>query len=381
VRAYALIALVAALVTFGATWAVLRLAHRYKIYPAIRSRDVHTKPTPRLGGLAMMIGFATAIGVAALLGWFHSVFVDPTKVVTILICAIAINLLGFFDDLYDLDWALKLAGQFLVAGLLAWQGVQIVSLPIAGLTIGSFGTSLVVTVFVTVLVMNAVNFIDGLDGLVAGVVLIGTLVFFAYAYLLTQQTSPTDYFNLATLISAIVIGCCVGFLPWNWHRAKIFMGDGGALLLGLLMSASALTVTGQIDPQLTTRSTSVPAFLPLILPLAILVLPLLDFTLAVLRRLKAGKSPFAADRKHIHHRLQDFGHSHLGSVLVFYLWTALISISCLLLFLIPGEQVWWFAIPGFIATLAYTLWPVFTSPAKAFSAESATNSERANTNV
>jgi UDP-GlcNAc:undecaprenyl-phosphate GlcNAc-1-phosphate transferase len=364
VRAYALIALVAALVTFGATWAVLKLAHRFKIYPAIRARDAHTTPTPRLGGLAMMIGFATANGVAAMLGWFHSVFVDPTKVVTILICAVAINLLGFFDDLYDLDWTLKLAGQFLVAGLLAWQGVQIVSLPIAGLTIGSFGTSLVVTVFVTVLVMNAVNFIDGLDGLVAGVVLIGTLVFFAYAYLLTQQTSPTDYFNLATLISAIVIGVCVGFLPWNWHRAKIFMGDGGALLLGLLMSASALTVTGQIDPQLTTRSTSVPAFLPLILPLAILVLPLLDFTLAVLRRLKAGKSPFAADRKHIHHKLQDFGHSHLGSVLVFYLWTALISISCLLLFLIPAEQVWWFTVPGLLATLIYTVWPVFTAATK-----------------
>ena len=358
-RAYLLIALVAALVTFGATWLVLRLAHKYKIYPAIRSRDAHTKPTPRLGGIAMMVGFAASIGVASLLGWFHSVFVDPTKIITILICAVAINLLGFFDDLYDLDWTLKLAGQFLVSGVLAWQGVQIVSLPIAGLTIGSFGTSLVVTVFVTVLVMNAVNFIDGLDGLVAGVTLIGTTVFFAYAYLLTQQTSPTDYFNLATLISACVIGVCIGFLPFNWRPAKIFMGDGGALLLGLLMSASALTVTGQIDPSITTRSHTVPAYLPLILPLAILVLPLLDFSLAVLRRLRAGKSPFAADRKHIHHRLQDFGHSHLGSVFVFYLWTALIAISCLLLFLIPPQRVWWFFIPGFLLTVSYTVWPIF----------------------
>ena len=247
-RAYLLIALIAALVTFGATWLVLKLAHRFKIYPAIRSRDAHSRPTPRLGGIAMMLGFAVSIGVASLLGWFHSVFADPTKIVTILICAVAINLLGFFDDLYDLDWTLKLAGQFLVAGLLAWQGVQIVSLPIDGLTIGSFGVSLVVTVFITVLVMNAVNFIDGLDGLVAGVVLIGTAVFFTYAYLLTQQTTPTNYFNLATLISACVVGVCVGFLPWNWRPAKIFMGDGGALLLGLLMSTSALTVTGQGDP-------------------------------------------------------------------------------------------------------------------------------------
>ncbi len=361
-RAYLLIALIAAVVTFFATWAVLKLAHKYKIYPAIRSRDAHSKPTPRLGGIAMTVGFASAMGAAALLGWFHSVFIDPTKVLTILGCAVAISLLGFLDDLYDLDWTLKLAGQFLVAGVLAWQGVQIVSLPIFGLTIGSFGTSLVVTVFITVLVMNAVNFIDGLDGLVAGVVLIGTTVFFAYAYLLTQRTNPTNYFNIATLLSAGVIGICVGFLPFNWRPAKIFMGDGGALLLGLLMSASALTVTGQIDPQLTTNTNAVPAFLPLILPLSILVLPLLDFTLAVLRRLQAGKSPFAADRQHIHHRLQDFGHSHLGSVLVFYLWTALVSISCLLLFLIPTAMVGWFFVPGLIATLTFTVWPVFTAP-------------------
>ena len=361
-RAYLLISLIAAIVTFFATWLVLKLAHRYKIYPAIRARDAHSRPTPRLGGVAMMLGFAVSIGAASLLGWFHSVFADPTKILTILACAVAINLLGFFDDLYDLDWTLKLAGQFLVAGLLAWQGVQIVSLPIDGLTIGSFGVSLVVTVFITVLVMNAVNFIDGLDGLVAGVVLIGTVVFFTYAYLLTQQTTPTNYFNLATLISACVVGVCVGFLPWNWRPAKIFMGDGGALLLGLLMSASALTVTGQIDPTVTSKTNAVPAFLPLILPLAILVLPLLDFTMAVLRRLRAGKSPFAADREHIHHRLQDFGHSHLGSVVVFYVWTALISITCLLFFLIPAQNVAWFAVPGFFAALGYTVWPVLKAP-------------------
>lgn len=362
-RAYFLIALIAALVTFFATGLVLRLAHKYKIYPQIRSRDVHKVPTPRLGGAAMTLGFVVAVGVAGLLGWFHSVFVDPTKIITITICAVLISLLGFLDDLFDLDWTLKLAGQFIVAGLLAWQGVQIVSLPIAGLTVGSFGTSLIVTVFVTVLVMNAVNFIDGLDGLVAGVVLIGTLVFFAYSYLLTQQTSPTNYFNIATLLSAIVIGICVGFLPWNWRPAKIFMGDGGALVLGLLMSASALTVTGQIDPQIVSRSNTVPAFLPLILPLAILVLPLLDFALAVIRRLRAGKSPFSADRKHIHHRLQDFGHSHLGSVLVFYVWTALISITVLLFFFVPADDISWFFWPGLIVALLYTVWPVVKHPA------------------
>ena len=357
-RAYFLIALIATITTFAATWFVLRMSHRYKIYPAIRARDAHSRPTPRLGGIAMLIGFTAALGAAALVSKFHSVFVDPSQILAIVGAAAIITAVGFLDDLYDLDWTLKLAGQFLAAGLLALQGVQIVSLPIGGLSIGSLGMSLVVTIFLTVLVMNALNFIDGLDGLVAGVVLIGTLVFFAYSYLFAQQNSPNNYFNLASLLSAIIIGVCLGFLPFNWRPAKIFMGDSGALLLGLLMSTSALTVTGQVDPTVTTRSTLVPAFIPLILPLVILVLPLLDFTLAVIRRLRAGKSPFAADRGHIHHRLQDFGHSHLGSVLVFYVWTALISVSCLLLFFV---EVWAVAILssiGLVAALMFTAWPV-----------------------
>jgi UDP-GlcNAc:undecaprenyl-phosphate GlcNAc-1-phosphate transferase len=358
VRAYLLMMLISAVVTFFGTFSVLKLAHKYKIYPAIRSRDVHTRPTPRLGGAAMFAGFLVTVVIAGSLGWFKSVYAEPVHIIAIVAAAFLITLIGFLDDLYDLDWSLKLAGQFLVAGILAWQGVQIVSLPIGGLTIGSFGISFIATVFLAVLVMNAVNFIDGLDGLVAGVVFIGTAVFFAYSYLLAQQTSPTNYFNLASLLSAIVLGMCIGFLPYNWHRAKIFMGDSGAMLLGLLMATSALTVTGQIDPQIISRGELIPAFIPLILPLAILILPLLDFSLAVFRRLRAGKSPFAADREHIHHRLQDFGHSHLGSVLVFYVWTALISLTCLLFFFWPNWAVWLFLNFGLIAALTFTLWPL-----------------------
>ena len=357
-RAYGLIALISAVVTYALTWVTLKISHKYKLYPQIRARDVHTKPTPRLGGVAMFAGFVVALSAAGLFGWFRSVFADPVQIVAIVIAAFMITLIGFLDDLYDLDWTLKLAGQFAVAGILAWQGVQIISLPIAGLTIGSFGTSLVATVFLTVLVMNAVNFIDGLDGLVSGVVLIGTITFFGYSYLLAQKTSPSNYFNLASLLSAIVIGMCIGFLPHNWRPAKIFMGDSGAMLLGLLMATSALTVTGQIDPHMAGKDDLVPAFIPLILPLAILVLPLLDFTMAVLRRLRAGKSPFAADRQHIHHRLQDLGHSHVGSVLVFYIWTALISLSCLLFFFWSWPFILLFILLGGAAATAYTVWPI-----------------------
>ena len=357
-RAYGLIALISAVVTYALTWVTLKISHKYKLYPQIRARDVHTKPTPRLGGVAMFAGFVVALLAAGLFGWFKSVFADPVQIIAIVVAAFMITLIGFLDDLYDLDWTLKLAGQFAVAGILAWQGVQIISLPIAGLTIGSFGTSLVATVFLTVLVMNAVNFIDGLDGLVSGVVLIGTITFFGYSYLLAQKTSPSNYFNLASLLSAIVIGMCIGFLPHNWRPAKIFMGDSGAMLLGLLMATSALTVTGQIDPHMAGKDDLVPAFIPLILPLAILVLPLLDFTMAVLRRLRAGKSPFAADRQHIHHRLQDLGHSHVGSVLVFYIWTALISLSCLLFFFWSWQFIVIFILVGGAAATAFTIWPI-----------------------
>ena len=357
-RAYGLIALISAVVTYALTWVTLKISHKYKLYPQIRARDVHTKPTPRLGGVAMFAGFVVALLAAGLFGWFKSVFADPVQIIAIVVAAFMITLIGFLDDLYDLDWTLKLAGQFAVAGILAWQGVQIISLPIAGLTIGSFGTSLVATVFLTVLVMNAVNFIDGLDGLVSGVVLIGTITFFGYSYLLAQKTSPSNYFNLASLLSAIVIGMCIGFLPHNWRPAKIFMGDSGAMLLGLLMATSALTVTGQIDPHMAGKDDLVPAFIPLILPLAILVLPLLDFTMAVLRRLRAGKSPFAADRQHIHHRLQDLGHSHVGSVLVFYIWTALISLSCLLFFFWSWQFILIFILVGGAAATAFTIWPI-----------------------
>jgi UDP-GlcNAc:undecaprenyl-phosphate GlcNAc-1-phosphate transferase len=357
-RAYLLTMLFAAIVTFFGTFATLKISHKYKLYPQIRARDSHTRPTPRLGGVAMFVGFLAAMGFSASLGWFHSVFAEPGRVLAIVGAAFLITLIGFLDDLYDLDWTLKLAGQFVVAGLLAWQGVQIVSLPIAGITIGSFGLSFIATIFLTVLVMNAVNFIDGLDGLVAGVVLIGTAVFFAYSYLLAQQTSPTNYFNLASVLSAIVIGMCIGFLPYNWHRAKIFMGDSGAMLLGMLMAVSALTVTGQVDPHVAAKDDFLPAFIPLILPLGILILPLLDFTLAVLRRLRAGKSPFAADRQHIHHRLQDLGHTHLGSVLVFYVWTALISVTCLLFFFVASWLVWILAALGLVGASIFTVWPV-----------------------
>ncbi|QTX05156.1 MraY family glycosyltransferase [Agromyces archimandritae] len=356
-RLFLMLALVSALVTFVGSIAVWKLGLKYKLYPKIRDRDVHTRPTPRLGGVAMFVGILAAFGVAWLVSMIDSatfaqleiVFADPFQVPAILIAALLIVVMGVADDLWDLDWMTKLAGQFIVAGLIAWQGVSIVSLPIGGpdggIIVGSSWLFATLTVFTIVLVMNAINFIDGLDGLVAGVALIANGVFFLYTYLLVQKTSPFNYFNLASIIAVVVVGACIGFLPLNWHPARLFMGDAGALLVGLLMATSAVSVTGQINPGSLEVGELFPAFIPIILPFAVLIVPLLDFGLAVVRRLRAGKSPFSADRGHLHHRLLDMGHSHLGAVLVFYGWTAVVSVGCLLAFVFPV----YFGIPSWVA--------------------------------
>ncbi|NQX11404.1 undecaprenyl/decaprenyl-phosphate alpha-N-acetylglucosaminyl 1-phosphate transferase [Microbacteriaceae bacterium VKM Ac-2855] len=357
---FALVALISAGVTCGLSFIIWRVALRFGLYPKIRVRDMHTRPTPRLGGIAIFLGMVVAFAVASRIPYFQLVFANPEPIYAILGASLLIVLIGVADDLWDLDWTTKLAGQLVAAGLIAWKGVQVLSLPIGGvMTIGSSWMSLVITVLAIVLVTNALNFIDGLDGLVAGVALIANSVFFLYSYLLVRVTSPTDYFNLASLIAAVLVGACAGFLPINWRPAKMFMGDGGALLVGMLMATSAIAVTGQIDPAQLSGRDLVPAFIPIILPFAILIVPLMDFGLAVFRRLRAGKSPFSADRKHLHHRLLDMGHSHLHAVLIFYAWTAVISFACLLAFVIP--QTWVslsFLIAGLVACTAVTLAPL-----------------------
>jgi len=310
----------------------------------------------------MFIGVVVAFAVASQVPFFSLVFAKPGPIFAILGAALFIVLVGVADDIWSLDWTTKLAGQLIAAGIIAWQGVQIYSLPIGGLTVGSSYMSLIMSVLVIVLVMNAINFIDGLDGLVAGVALIANSVFFLYTYLLVRETSPSNYFNLASLIAAVVVGVCAGFLPLNWHPAKLFMGDAGALLVGLLMATSAIAVTGQIDPVSPSgslgRSQLLPAFIPIVLPIAILLVPLLDFGLAMLRRVRAGTSLFSADRKHLHHRLLDMGHSHLHAVLIFYAWTAVISVGLILFTLHP----YWYAIAfltvGFLVCTIFTLAPL-----------------------
>jgi UDP-GlcNAc:undecaprenyl-phosphate GlcNAc-1-phosphate transferase len=276
-----------------------------------------------------------------------------------------ICLLGMFDDLFELDALTKFGGQVLAAGFLVVNQVQYFSFQLPGRNQFALtgAQSALLSVIVVVATVNAVNFVDGLDGLVAGVAIIANGTFFVYTYL-QQSQHNISYYNLAALITAVLLGVCIGFLPVNFHPAKMFMGDAGALFVGLLMAVSAINVTSLFDPGQVAagkidHSNLIVANIPILLPFAILIIPLLDFGLAVLRRMSAGKSPFSADRKHLHHRLLDMGHSHLHAVLLFYAWTVIASVGLLsFLFVSPW---WWsalFIVVAFGITAAFTLAPL-----------------------
>ncbi|TNM68497.1 undecaprenyl/decaprenyl-phosphate alpha-N-acetylglucosaminyl 1-phosphate transferase [Streptomyces sp. NP160] len=350
-RAYLLLLLLAAGTTYLATPIARRVAERAGAMTAVRDRDVHSVPTPRLGGLAMLAGVVVAFAAASGMPFLDNLFLDNRAPWAVLGAAAIVSLLGVADDVWGLDPLTKLAGQVLAAGLMAWQGVQLYSLPWGGgLIVGSAGLFLAVTVLAVVVGINAVNFVDGLDGLAAGVVGIGGAAFFIYSYLFTRTVNEENYANLGSLTVAVLVGVCLGFLPHNAHPARIFMGDSGSMLIGLLLAASAVSVTGQVDPAVIGQISGAqvaPVFLPVLLPIAVLLLPLTDLVWAVVRRVLAGQSPFAADKLHLHHRLLSLGHTHGRAVLVLWLWTAVVAFGAISLAFVPLEL----ALPGWGAAL------------------------------
>lgn len=332
-RAYLFVIMVAAVVTYLMTPAARWLARLLGAMTPIRDRDVHSVPTPRLGGVAMLAGLAAAFFLSARIPFLDPIFENSNQVWGILAGATLVCLIGVADDVWDLDAVTKLVGQVLAAGIMAFFGVQVLSLPIDGLIIGSSRLSYVVTILAVVIAINAVNFVDGLDGLAAGVVAIGGSAFFLYSYLLSTQSIVASYSSLASMSISALVGCCIGFLPHNFHPARIFMGDSGAMLLGLVLAGSGIVITGQVDPGQVSSSQLLPAFVPILLPIAVMIVPLTDLVLAVFRRVSKGKSPFHADRRHLHHQLLSLGHSHRGAVLIMYVWTAIFGYGAAILVL------------------------------------------------
>jgi UDP-GlcNAc:undecaprenyl-phosphate GlcNAc-1-phosphate transferase len=325
VREYLLTLVVVMAVTYVLTPLARRLSMLIGAFTAVRDRDVHTIPTPRLGGLAMYGGVAAGLLVASRLPTLQQIF-QTSDARGVLLGGAVLCLLGAIDDKWGLDALTKLAGQILAAGVMVLQGLQLLFLPIPrfGTLVLSPDIGVPATVLLVVLTVNAVNFIDGLDGLAAGVVAIAALAFFAYSY----QLSVIHGFAVATpptLITAILAGVCLGFLPHNFHPARVFMGDSGAMLLGLMLAAATISLTGQLDPNAIRDANLFPTLLPLLLPLAVLAVPLVDLLFAVVRRAWGGRSPMSPDKAHLHHRLLQLGHSHTRAVLIMYLWAALLA--------------------------------------------------------
>jgi UDP-GlcNAc:undecaprenyl-phosphate/decaprenyl-phosphate GlcNAc-1-phosphate transferase len=346
-REYILVFLVSAAVTYLLTVVAREIAIRAGAVAKVRDRDVHDEPIPYLGGLAMLGGLVAAYLIARELPFLSNsspiVFRDAGIVLIAgaLICAV-----GVLDDLFELDALTKLGGQVLAAGFLIAFGIQFTWVPYAEDKIFSLdpAQTAVLTGLVVIATMNAVNMVDGLDGLAAGVVGIGALSFFLFGYQLTR-TNNVERATTAGFLSVALAGACLGFLIHNFHPARLFMGDSGSMLIGLVLSASAVSLSGQFQPSDLSRggsgapSSLLPILLPLLLPISLLIVPLADLVLAVVRRGWAGRSPFAPDKQHLHHRLLEIGHSQRRAVLIMWLWAALVAFGTVLASLYSGLWV------------------------------------------
>ena len=355
-------------VTYAATPVVLAFSRRVGAVDIPDDRKVHANPTPTLGGAALVAGFiaamVTAAGIKAFEGSFSPVFVWPLpETLGIFVGTGMIFALGVVDDLKGLKAPAKLSGQLVAAGFVFLSGVRLeyFRFPLQGVGALSLSAdiSAIATIFWIVIVVNAVNLIDGLDGLAAGVAGIAGAAFFVYAYQLSRQglTGPEP---TAQLLSAAVVGMTLGFLRYNFNPAKIFMGDSGSMTLGFLLATATVVGVGRTGTQNASEvSAAFVFYLPLVIPLIVLAIPLLDTLMAIVRRARRGRHVFHADREHLHHRLLEIGHGHRQAVLIIYGWTAIIAGMTL---------AWTFAPPVYmvpflgaaLAILAYTILPRLT---------------------
>jgi UDP-GlcNAc:undecaprenyl-phosphate GlcNAc-1-phosphate transferase len=352
---YLIVFAVAGGVTYATTPFVRKVAVRIGavVYPD--ERRVHTAPLPTIGGTAMFIAFLVAMAVAAVLPGFKAVFTGSSEPFGVIIAAAIIFGVGFLDDLREVSAPAKVAGQVLAACALGLAGVTMFyfRIPFADFIVLSPDLGFLVTVLWVVVLANAVNLIDGLDGLAAGVVAIAAGAFFLYANRLSDAglLAPD---NIGPLIAVIACGVCIGFLPHNFHPARIFMGDSGAMLLGLLMAASTIVVVGQVDAEFSGKTFFF--FGPIFIPFFILGVPMVDTVFAILRRAAGRASLSQADKEHLHHRLMRLGHGQRRSVIILWAWTAVLSLVVLFpTYTNKGNAI----VPAAIAGLAVALYTLF----------------------
>jgi UDP-GlcNAc:undecaprenyl-phosphate/decaprenyl-phosphate GlcNAc-1-phosphate transferase len=324
-REYIIVFAVAAIATWLATFVVRALAKRHSLLVLPDERRVHERPTPTAGGAAMYFGLLVAIATASQMPAFAPVFKGSSAPIGVVLAATVIFGVGMADDVREMSPPAKLAGQVLAGTVLYFFGVDMLffHVPLAQTTVVLSPDLAVLTTVLWVAVMaNSVNFIDGLDGLATGIVAIGAGAFFVYSHQL-GVVGNIQASNAGPLIAIVAVGLAVGFLPHNFYPAKIFMGDGGAMLLGVLVAASTLAVVGQDPYEFSGRTYFF--FAPILIPFFILGIPLLDTVFAIVRRAGQRTSPAVADLNHLHHRLMRLGHGQRRAVIILWLWTALLS--------------------------------------------------------
>ncbi|MHB8466030.1 MAG: glycosyltransferase family 4 protein [Acidimicrobiales bacterium] len=328
--AYALVLVISAAASWLFTFAGRRVAVRTGVMEPVTDRSVHDRPLPTAGGVSMYLAFLLAMAVASRMPQFHQVFNRSTEPLGVVLGATAILGVGLLDDLRDVSAPAKVAGEVFAGSVLYLFGVTMLyfQIPFAGFVSLSADLEPLITVAWVCVITNAVNLIDGLDGLAAGIIAIAAGTFFLYSDKLSHAgLLPAE--SVGPLLAVICCGICLGFLPHNVHRAKIMMGDTGALFLGLLMASSTMVVGGHTAD--TFSGQKFFFFAPVFIPFVILGVPISDTVFAIVRRgLKrvrgqGTKVLEAGDKQHLHHRLMDMGHGHRRAVVLLWAWTTILS--------------------------------------------------------
>jgi UDP-GlcNAc:undecaprenyl-phosphate GlcNAc-1-phosphate transferase len=323
---YALVLAIATGATAALTVPARRISMRVGYVAMPAERSVHTKPIPYGGGAAMFLGFLVATLAAAAIPPFRQIFTDSPEMLGVVLAAGAMFAVGIIDDVRDMSAPAKMAGQVLAASVLYFLGVtmQEFKVPLAGFFVLTPGIIPLITAAWVIALTNAINLIDGLDGLAAGVVAIGGGALAIYGLRLEDLgLLPAD--NVGPLVAVIACGICLGFLPFNFNPARIFMGDAGAHFLGLLMAASTMVIGGRIPTTIPTSGVTYFFFAPLFIPFFILGVPIVDMAFAFIRRTARGTGFHTPDKEHIHHRLLRLGHGPRRSVVILWAWTAILS--------------------------------------------------------
>ena len=347
---YLLVGLTTAALTYLLTGLVRRVAVRVGAIATPRARDVHAVPIPRMGGLGMYLGVAGGMAMAHQLPVLRRAFEYSLDPLGVLIGGGVIVLIGALDDVFELDAWTKLAGQVMCAGILVIFGVQ---WTVFWVPWGSEGDALgqvlvldanqggLLAVLLVVCMVNAMNFVDGLDGLASGLGFISAAATCAFSIGLLASSGGDVGSYPPALIAATLAGACLGFLPHNFQPARIFMGDSGSMMIGLMLAAASTSASGKIPYQAFSGSDTVALLSPLLVVTAVLFVPLLDLLMAVVRRTRRGQSPFAPDKMHLHHRLLEIGHSQRRAVLLIYLWAGLLAFGTVSLTLFNRAMVFW----------------------------------------